>query len=191
VPAFSLVAPGCGDSSRVRRAETNTTRARVASPAVAGDRLPEGKDSNDGDDDAAIDDDRAIAEYGQPASPPEHGELGALVRRYYAYAAAENAAAVCRLLSPAAAQSVAEESETSPPPGPNATCRAPMSALLRSRHRELQRQSRGLAILATRALGKRAIVVLGFSRRAEPRRVRLERSGKRWLLMEPFDAGMP
>lgn len=133
-----------------------------ASPAIhAAATQPSAKPDRDNDGDNN-DDDGNVLSFGHAAVGSERQALITLVKRYYAAAVAEDGAAVCSLLAPFIAESVAEKIGHSPALR-GTTCAVVMSKLLKLQHRALVGKSATLKQASVRILGNRALTAVSFS----------------------------
>lgn len=117
VVALTLVLAACGGSGKGANPASNAasgsstaTTAHVTSPQA-----------------------KAIAEYGHEASPADKQAITALVKRYYAAAAADDGATACSLIHSTLSESVAEDYGQAPGPANlrGKTCEVVMSKLFR------------------------------------------------------------
>ena len=134
-------------------------------------------------------DDGEVLTYGRAPSAAEERELGVLVRRYYAAAAAFDGAAACSMLKPTLADSLPEDYGRAPGPAylrGSKTCAAVLSRLFEHTHREVPSAP---YVTGVRIRGDEALVVLG-SRIAPASFVILQREGSTWkianLLADPL-----
>jgi hypothetical protein len=106
-------------------------------------------------------DDSEILHYGHAASPTDAGRIVALVKRYYAAAAAENGAGACALTYFILLETLPED--YGGPPGPlylrgARTCQAVLSRVFAHFHARL---SRPMAVTGVRVNGDLAYALLG------------------------------
>ena len=157
-------------------------------PATAGDaarvRSTHAKD-RDNDEDHNDDDAQAL-NYGHAAGPAERRATVALVRRYFADAAATNGARACRLLVPLMAELAVEESGKSPSLR-GKTCATVMTKLFERYHAALVEKSAKLQVYAIRVLGDRALALLYFPELSEVRRLLLRRVHGSWRVYSLLD----
>lgn len=166
---------GCGDSGG--------TRARSAPGAV-----------NDGEHVFKVDpelgpidaDDYALLHFGRVASRNEVKRISALIRRYYAAAAAKNGLTACSMLYLATARSVAEE-EGRRFGMRGSKCAAVMSRIFEQHHRLLIAEMTSLKVLRVRTDGVNGLLLLRFGHRARPREQSVRRVGAEWKIARSLD----
>jgi hypothetical protein len=143
-----------------------------------------GKDrDNDADHN---DDDAQFFNYGHAANAPDRQASIALVRHYFAAAAAADGARACRLLVPFVAEAVVENEGKSPRLR-GRTCSVVMSKLFGFHRRLLAAKNATLKVLAVRVQGDKALVVLDFPSIAEVRQIGERRVGNAWKLQDLLD----
>jgi hypothetical protein len=172
-----------------------STASHTATPAsdAASSSASAGKDTNDLDDDASGDDDRSVFEFGRAATPSEQRPMVALLKRYYAAAAAGDGLTACPMIYSIVAEAATEEYGRAPnlPALHGKTCAVVMSKLFRQSHRSLRVKLATLNVTNVRIEGDRALVVMSFATTPEPRKIPLHREGGRWKVQELLDSGMP
>lgn len=179
-PLLGLVLLACGSSHETPQTPEHAGMSSVGTAAHSSRsaaRAPRPvRDSFPGTDDDA-------ATYGYPANGSDRRAITALVRTYYAAAAADDGAVACTLIYSTLADSVAEDYGR--PPGPAAlrgsTCRAVMTKLFR------RVPDQPAAVLArTEVTGVRVYQGRGFAllhSSAMPHgEVAVARQGDRWRL---------
>jgi hypothetical protein len=137
-------------------------------------------------------DDREVRDSGRPASATERRQVGVLVARYYAAAAAGDGLRGCSLISPTLARSVPQTLGHLPgPPYLHGTsCAEVMTKLYRQNHAQLTIFATTLKIVDVRVSGDQATVVLGFGTRPA-RDIGVVRTGDSWKMAALLDYEMP
>lgn len=132
------------------------------------------------------DDDGEILDYGHAASAADSRAVGALIRRYYRAAAAENGAEGCALLIPALAESVAEQlSDSAGLRAPD--CARALGRLFELEHRKLAGEAT-VKVVLVRVDGERSLTMLSFANNPAVRQIFARRVDGSWKLREPFDS---
>jgi hypothetical protein len=195
---LGLAATACGSTGKttgsISPASSGAAAARMPSsttpvrsrPYVDGDGASDDSASNRHDED-----DDAVLSFGHAAGAADKQAVTALVKRYYAVAAAGDGATACSLIRLAAAKAVPQD--YGQPPGPPAlrgkTCAVVMSKLLRQRHRELAVDIATLEVTGVRVRGSQAIALLSSS--AMPiGDIYLQREGGAWKINELLGGGL-
>jgi hypothetical protein len=137
-------------------------------------------------------DDVRVVFLGHVANQNETDVVVALIKRYYAAAAAEDGHLGCSLLYPLIAETVVEDYGR--PPGPLAlrggTCAVVVSKVFRQRHRRLVTDIARLHVTQVRTSGNQGLALLTFG--SAPRRyLPLRRHGGAWKVASFFDIEMP
>lgn len=135
-------------------------------------------------------DDSEILSYGQAASPADARMIVALVERYYAAAAAGNAAGACALTYFILAETLPED--YGGPPGPQylrgaMTCQAVLSRVFAHFHTQLVRP---MTVTGVRVDGDLAYVVLSSTTMA-PGYMEAKREGSVWKIDRVLAAPLP
>jgi len=198
----------CGGSSKGSGSTLSTaTEASSIPPALRGLRGDEDDDEsgenvgNTSDGDADFDndsksknsgyydsDDGGIRAYGHAASATQSQQLTAVVKRYYAAAAAGDGPAACSLIDPSFVKAIPEDYGSGAGPAylRGKTCPAVMSLLFRHDHRALVGET---IIVGVRVKGNQAYVLVGSKNRPASY-VTLQRERNAWrvdgLLGTPF-----
>jgi len=206
VALLSLGVAGCGGSSKgtdstpqaypdaasgsAAGTTASNTTPTASSAMTTGQRA---KDSNDLDDDPNSDDDNPIVDYGHAASAPENEAITAVVKRYYAAAAAGDGAKACSMLVSTVAEAVPEEYGEASGPAylRGKTCAVVMSKLFKRHHRQLADNIATFEVTKVRAEEGKGLVVLRFATTPEPRKIAVRREGSVWKIKELLDSGMP
>jgi hypothetical protein len=152
----------------------------------AGASAPSSHERDRDNDDDHNDDDARVLYYGHAADAADRRSSIALVKRYFAAAAAEDGKRACGLLVPLLAESVVEEDGRSPGLR-GRTCAAVVSKLFKMRHRMLLEKRAALEVIAVRVKGDRGLVVLNFPEIREARQLGERRVDGRWKLHELLD----
>lgn len=184
----------CGGSGSASHASSDATAKIVSGATPSQSHFPLDDDSdNDNPGKSRYDeDDSVVLDFGHAAGKAETQAITALVKRYYAAAAAGDGAAVCSLLYVLIAESVPEEYGQSPGASDprSRTCAAVVSKLLEQRHRELVAEAAGLEVTDVRVEGSHGVVLLHFAPTPE-RRVLVIREHGAWKMKVLFDVGVP
>lgn len=134
-------------------------------------------------------DDSAISASGRAASPAEERAIAALVKRYYAAAAASDGAKACRLIYSTLEEAIPED--YGQPPGPaysrGKTCAVVMSKTFAHAHSQL---AGGFAVTGVRVEGKEAHALLG-SRTLPASFILLRRERGAWKIYELLGQPLP
>jgi hypothetical protein len=169
IALLGLGASACSGTSK-------TTPAAANQPAKP-DRDNDGDNNND---------DAKVLNYGHAAGPTELRELTALVRHYYAVAAASDGAGACAMLYPLTAESIVEENgNTQGLRG--RTCAVVMSKLFELHHQTLVSDDASVKFYLVRVRGNRALTLLTFAGPPEVRQLPERRVGATWKVFAPLD----
>jgi hypothetical protein len=133
------------------------------------------------------DDDGKFLNYGHAAYAAEARALTALVKRYYAAAAASDGTEACSMLYPFIAESVVEDYGHTPALRGDA-CATVMSKLFAQQHKLLAGKSATLKMYAIRVDGARALTVLSFAVLPEVRIITERREGNTWKVLNLLDS---
>lgn len=126
---------------------------------------------------AENDDTTLFGNYGGRADPADTHAVSALVRRYYAAAAAGEAAQACSLLTASLAAEAASDRQA---PSRHGACAAYMARLLKEQHQRLASDEVGtMGVTSVYAKGNLGLAVLGF-RRMPAATIAVEREGRTW-----------
>jgi hypothetical protein len=175
-------------TTTVESTQATSTTTSVAIAAAKNGRLlgdeddddpgsPASSSGNDSDADSDSDsptleskayhdsDDRADVTWGRRASASEARVATALVKRYYADAAAGDGAKACLLIYTLFAEAIPED--YGQPPGPPAlrgkSCAVVMTKLFAQEHERLLADSASMRVTGVRVLGNQGRVLLGFT----------------------------
>ena len=140
-------------------------------------------------------DDQRTREFGKAASPEDTKAVIALVRRFYAAAAAGDGAAACSLMAPSLARDagLSEAAEAAHPPVPGAPnlhgdpCPTVMSLLFKEDHEQLVAESATLVVTGVRVEGAHGLALLGFKTMPE-RWILVAREHGAWTIDAPLDS---
>lgn len=153
---------------------------------------------NDGDNSNAEarhdSDDRSVLRFGHPASASDKRQIGTLIRRYYAAAAAEDGAKACSsLLYSTYAEAVPEDYGTSPP-GPSyaqgTSCSVVMTLIFKHFHGQIAVRLPKLKVSVVRTQERQGLAVLSFDRLSE-HEIRVVREGRAWKILALIDNELP
>ena len=174
----------CGSSSKDTSStsqNSSTTDAAVnnattTAPSDTAPAPPDTKVDSDKDNDVgAPDDDKnnnSSLDFGHEASASVKRPITALIKRYYATAAAENGARACSMLYSTLAEAVPEDYGLSPPGEPymrGTTCPAVMTLMFKHFHPQLELELPKLKVTHVRLIEHHGLVFLHFG--ALPERV--------------------
>jgi hypothetical protein len=199
--ALTLTVCACGADHKNTTASTPpaTGSAAVSTSRPTGASTPAGRSTDrDKDNDSTggrpyDSDDRSVLSFGKSAPPTARSAVAALVRRYYAVAAAENGTKACSMLYSVYAEALPEDYGTSPP-GPayarGATCPAVLTAVFKHFHSELVARLPHLKVSAVRVKEHQGVAVLSFDSSAE-REIRVVREGHQWKALALVDNELP
>ncbi len=138
-------------------------------------------------------DNDAIPAFGPPAGPADRRSILALVKRYYAAAAARDGATACTMLDMQITEALLEEHSRGH--GPLSlqghTCAQIMSRLFEHRHRELVEDVTGYRVLAVQVKHQSGYALVHFPAKHELRelQVLVRREHGVWLMNVPLDNG--
>ena len=159
------------------------TDGRPANASVSTPSSHKRDRDNDGDHN---DDDAQVLYYGHAADVADRTSSIALVRNYFAAAAAKDGKRACGLLVPLLAESVVEEDGRSPALR-GRTCAAVVSKLFAMHHHMLLEKNAALQVLEVRIKGNRGLVVLNFPEIPEARQFAERRIDGSWKLASLLD----
>jgi hypothetical protein len=137
-------------------------------------------------------DDNSVFGFGQPATTAEKRAVTALVKRYYAAAAAADGTTACELLSVPLARSVAEDLGRAPGPPylRGDRCSIVMSKVFTLNHRQLSAYAVKLRVRAVRVKHAGGLAILDFT--TLPGRVlSLQREHRTWKVGALVDSELP
>jgi hypothetical protein len=156
------VAATAGSNATNGSSNTSTSVQSLPSMDRDDDRDSSGKGRYDSDD-------YKIVAYGHEATPADRRAVTALVKRFYAAAAAGNGAGACSMFYTLLAESIVEGYGRVPgsPALRGNTCAVVMSKLFKQNYQELVVDNATLAMTGVRVEGKRGIGLLSFKGRPE------------------------
>ncbi|HTA15893.1 MAG TPA: hypothetical protein VK781_13640 [Solirubrobacteraceae bacterium] len=126
-----------------------------------------------------------MAAYGGEASEADTRAVTAVIRKYYAAAAAEDGQAACQLLYSSLATGLAEGVG-----GGGKTCPAAISVLFKQQHSHIVADDvPTMVVISVHAKGNLGLAVLGF-RRVPESEILVEREGSSWKIDALFDSEM-
>jgi hypothetical protein len=206
---LSVGAGACGATSDGAGSHSNAPAdavpANTAPAAATSATEPSGSYlSSDGDSD---NDDRAdpsqsfektdtlaTSTFGREMSATERPAVVALIKRYYAAAAADDGALACPLLDPTLATGLGERQSQGQGQGHAAQshgggCAAAVSALFNQQHTQLMADEVAtMSVIDVHVQGNEGIVTVAF-RNALSGRIPIRRQGRAWKLGGLFDIG--
>jgi hypothetical protein len=182
-----LGACGEGHGGHARSSRSGTaSRTVVQTTPLDADRDDDNRTGShyDGDEEAFI-------YYGHEAGPGDNTAVRALLKRYFALAAAADGKRACSLIYPLEAESIVEKTEESG--GSSASrglsCASVVSDEFRRRHRELAVKSATMHVVSVRVGGDLGTAALSFS--GEPESYLLLRREGVWKLASLVDETIP
>jgi hypothetical protein len=156
-----------------------------------------------GDDDAdetnhKDEDDYSTRNYGHAASAGDKRTIVALVKRYYAVAAADDGARACVLIysSLAKGSNLGEAAEVAYPPAPGVpplrgrSCAQIMSLLFKEDHQQLAADVATIEVTSVRVKGRYGLALLGF-RTSPERQIPVRRERGVWKIDTLLDEELP
>jgi hypothetical protein len=172
----------CGGSNVATSPQRSSPREDTAVTAY----FPNDKNDRDNDGDRN-DDDEGVLDYGHAADAADRGQSVALIKRYFAAAAAANGARACSLLAPFIAESVVEDDGRTTALYGN-SCAAVMSKLFKLHHALLLAKDESMRIPSIRVEGSdKALAILEFTAIPEVRQIAERRVGGTWYVLELLD----
>jgi hypothetical protein len=200
-----VVTTACGEASRGRGSMSQASSSSDAPgdvlPSIAPGTTSAGgysrhdgdKDNDDephGNSDIGNDATALLATYSDDLDATEKQRVIALVKRYYAAAAAGDGAKACSLLQSSLAVGLAEAHGQSTREGAK-TCASALSALFEQQHKQLAADEvTTMGVTDVRRKGSLGLVILGFKRMPEGE-ILIEREGGDWKINSLLDSEMP
>ncbi len=172
ITLLSVGLVGCGDAGKaaVSGKPSNADATRSVSPGgyLRGDHDGDGNVSNDEDDDAT-------RNFGDAAGAADTLEITALVKRYFAVAAAEEGAAACSLVDVHITKGVGLQKAVPPAyvPAPGSSvlrgknCPQLVSLIFKLDHEEIAADALSLHVTSVRVAGLQGLALLGFKTTGE------------------------
>jgi hypothetical protein len=197
---LTVGAAACGGAGKAPRSR-NTGRAGGEVGAAASPRAarPGGYLEEDGDGDRDDEPHPANAEngdrillsnYGSRAGPRDVDAVTALIKRYYAAAAAGDGTTACSLLSRSIAATVASDQGQSSQ-GRREGCAGYMSTLFKQQHQQLVADDVAtMVVVSVHVKGDLGEALLGF-RTVPEASMLVEREGRLWKIGSLLDGGTP
>ncbi len=127
------------------------------------------------------------------ASPSERRAITALVKRYYAAAAAEDGAKACSMLYITFAEEIPEDYGTSPPGQPymrGNTCPAVMVGVFKHFHRQVMTDNARLKVTNVLLLQHHGLAILSFGRTPK-RQISVRRERHTWKIEALLASELP
>jgi hypothetical protein len=165
-------------------ATTSSTTTTVSHP----------KDSNDGDSDSNNgDDDLEVLDYGHAANAANERTITALLKRYYAAAAAGDGATFCSQTFSLIAEAIVEDygGATGPANLRGKTCAVVESKALKLEHQKMAADAATLEVTGVRINGQKGLALLRFGTRSEQRYIRVRLEFGVWKIYAMSDSAMP
>lgn len=137
-------------------------------------------------------DDHSVLGFGHAARAADRSAIAALVRRYFAVAAAADGVAACSMIVPSFAKSVPEDLGQSPGPpySRGKTCAVVMSKTFEHYHRQLAAHAASLEVSRVRVEGSMGLAVLAF-KGLPGRQIQVAREGGVWMMDALLDRELP
>jgi hypothetical protein len=182
-------------SSAAQSATTYTppsTAPSKAPPAPVQSRA----DGDHDNDTGAVGDDtnnNSVLDFGHAAGTSDKQTITALLKRYYAAAAAEDGARACSMLYSTLAEAVPEDYGQSPPGQPymrGTTCPAVMTLLFKHFHPQITLELPRLDVARVRLIEHHGLAVLHFGAMPE-RKIAVAREGHTWKVEALLDGEVP
>ena len=190
VALLSWGAAACGGATKGTVSGSQTLPNAVASDSTATTTASSARPTQHS---PKNDTNNSVLDYGRAASATDKQAVTALVKRYYAAAAAGEGATACSLIQSSLANAVAEDYGQAPGPSylrGGKTCQAVMSLLFKHDHHQLIAEVRTLDMTRVRVKGNIGLAVLGF--RAMPEReISVSREGSVWKINALLDSQLP
>jgi hypothetical protein len=204
VALFALVSSACGtdkDAAPAPNASSHAaTRSGAAAPTTdAAVKLPQPELIIDSDQDSDSygysnePDPDTSRVFGHAANAADARAMTALVKRYYAAAAASDGAAACPLVYSILAEAIPEDYGQSSARTPlrGKTCAVVISKLFKHFHKRLKSDSATLKVAAVRVLGNRGSVLLGFDGQLPKHYLETHRERGAWKIDRLLDNEQP
>jgi hypothetical protein len=214
---LGIGAAGCGQDSKKSPSSASTDTGAITSagetPAPEdakldidgdsdsahpdGDEYPKRRDK-DNDADSTTkgrydSDDRGVLDFGHAAGAADSRQITALIKRYYATAAAEDGTKACSMIYSTYAEAIPEDYGTSPP-GPayarGTTCPAVLTLVFKHFHNEIAARLPKLKVSRIRISEHQGVAILSFPGMSE-REIRLSREGHTWKVIALTDSELP
>lgn len=171
---------------------SGTTSSGTSAGANAKTSEGPANDASDGDFLDAQDkgDDVEITQYGHRAGAKDEQAVKGFTTRYFAAAGAANGGALCALLPPASARSIATEfGKAGETYLRGKTCAEVMSKLLQHNHRQLAIEASKFKVTSVRVNGNNAFALLAFTTMPERRYISVQREGPTWKMSSEYIDG--
>jgi hypothetical protein len=191
---------GNGTASSSRPSSNAAATGGAATTTASGTTSTQGHLIGDGDGDEdtySRYDDQRIRGYGHEANTTDRRAVTALVKRYYATAAAGDGATACPLIYSRLAKgsNLAEAAEGyAPPPGApplrGKSCAYIMPLLFKQNHQQLIADVTTLDVTDVRVEGHHGLALLAF-RTTPEREISVEREGGAWKIDSLLDEELP
>lgn len=156
--------------------------------AVVGNALPTSHHHRPRAEDGA----RSILGFGHAADPSELKAVTTLVTRYYHYAAIDDGAGACSLLTASIAKSVPQDygGKAGPRYMRGDTCREAMAKLFAHFHHKLLAEDIGLQVTDVRLNSHGGYALMRFKTTPELHEANVVREGSRWGIASLLDSGV-
>jgi hypothetical protein len=199
VGLLSACIAACGSASKETSSHTSSsahTDTTTGSASLAPAPVQSAVDADKDNDLSAPYDDKSndsLLSSGHRAGPSEARAITALLKRYYAAAAAENGLRACAMLYSTLAEAVAEDYGQSPPGPPymkGTTCPAVLRMAFGHFHPQIALELPKLEVAHVRLVEGHGLVVLRFGALPE-RQIAVRRERHTWKLATLLDSELP
>jgi hypothetical protein len=190
--ACGAAGKGAGSASLASSNATSTGAAATTASSTTPAQSHPPKDSDNDNDKPSNSDYDSDDNFGHAASATDRQAITALVKRYYATAAASDGAMACSLIYSIFAEAIPED--YGQPPGPpglrGKTCAVVMSKLFKQHHQQLAAQTATLKMARVLIDGNRGWALMSFGTIPE-RRMLVHREKGSWKIDALLDIGVP
>jgi hypothetical protein len=185
-------APRSGTPAAARQAGLSEGTASVASESAAPGHAIADSDDDDVERLPNDDNNSAVRDFGSPATAAEAHAISALLRRYYATAAAGNGALACSMILASIVKAVPLNYGVYGPTYMRGgkTCAQVLVRLFAHEHRRLLAETAHMTVTSVRLQGDLGLAMLGFSGLRE-RQISLQREHVTWKLAALLDGELP
>ena len=193
--AIGLLSVGTSACGNAYKGAGSASRVSSTPKAPSASTQKETKADRDKDNDGSPDGDtnNSLLDFGHAANAADSRTITALIKRYYAIAAAEDGAKACSMIYSSFAKSVPEDYGTSPPGPPYArgtTCPAVLTRVFKHFHSRIMVKLSKLDVFRVGIKGRQGVAVLHFGAMPE-REITVAREGHTWKLDALVDSEVP
>jgi hypothetical protein len=192
---LSIGASACGAASHTASSTTAASTTTTVSSKSTQDYTKSDRDKDNDGIHASFDSDNnsSVLDFGHEANASEKRTITALVKHYYAAAAAEDGAKACSMIYSTFAEAIPEDYGTSPP-GPSfargTTCPAVMTKVFKHFHNQVAIKFAKLDVSRVRTKERQGLAILRFGTLPE-REIRVTREGHTWKIEALLDSELP